>query len=426
MKLAAVLLSLVWLSACSFPDYDAPKAGAGGSAGTGSVSSMPNCRDGERNGDETGIDCGMLACSKTCPAGQGCSGNEDCDGGACVDKICQAPSCTDELQNSDESDRDCGGEHGCDRCTVGQRCSATADCDGGQCASGLCRAPTCKDGLHNGSETDLDCGGDSCVPCGVGQICVEARDCDGVACTKGECQPAACDDEIWNQDETDRDCGGSCAVKCTDDQRCKIGADCQSGVCPKTQRCAAPTCNDGVMNGDEPTKDCGGSCSTKCVVLDACSSADDCADSSCIDERCLPETATGQLLSRLKWTARASHKATNSTYAEALDGDTNSYWTTGAQQAPAMWFEFDMQTEQVFFSIEIDCIRQADDFPDGIDVELSSDGTYSGAPAKSNLATKTGTTIISFTKPQVARYVRFTLTQGKSKWWSIDEIRVKQ
>jgi len=181
-----------------------------------------------------------------------------------------------------------------------------------------------------------------------------------------------------------------------------------------------------VLNGDEPTVDCGGSCSTKCVVLDACNNDNDCADASCIDKRCLPESTTGQALSRIKWTARASHSSVNSTAAEALDGNTLTYWTTGAAQARLMWFEIDMQTDQVFFSIEIDCVRQADDFPDGIDVAFSSDGTYSGAPAKANFATKTGTTVITFTKPQVGRFIRFTLTEGKDKWWSIDEIRVKQ
>jgi hypothetical protein len=396
MKLAAVLLSLLGLSACSFPDYDAddPVQGNGGTGANGGAS-----------------------------AGTGANGGAAANGGT---DATPEPSCSDGLKNSDESDEDCGGENGCDRCTVGQRCTATSDCDGGLCASGQCRAPTCKDGLVNGTETDLDCGGDSCVPCTVGQACMETRDCEGVACSKRECQPAACDDEIWNQDESDLDCGSSCPLQCEDDKRCKVAADCQSGVCSKSQRCAAPTCSDGVLNGDEPSKDCGGSCTTKCVLLDACDSDDDCTDSKCIDKRCLPESATGQVLSRLKWTANASHKATNSTYAEAIDGDTTSYWTTGAPQAPAMWFEVDMKTEQVFFSIEIDCARQADDFPDGIDVEFSSDGTYSGAPAKANLATNSGTTLITFTKPQVARYLRFTLTQGKSKWWSIDEIRVKQ
>ena len=108
--------------------------------------------------------------------------------------------------------------------------------------------------------------------------------------------------------------------------------------------------------------------------------------------------------------------------AEPLDGAGDGVGGIGS----GLWFEFDMKTEQVFFSVEIDCTQQKDDFPDGIDVEFSSDGTYSGAPAKANLATKTGTTVITFTKPQVARFVRFTLTQGKDKWWSIDEIRVKQ
>jgi hypothetical protein len=429
MKLASVLISLVWLSACSFPEYDTsptPNVGGMATGGTGSVAE-PFCDDNKRNGDETGIDCGLAACSKACPPGQPCGDNDDCDGVACLRGLCQDPSCSDGLKNQDESDSDCGGEQGCTRCTEGERCSSTSDCDGGLCASGLCRAPTCKDGLPNADETDVDCGGDSCVPCQVGQLCIEARDCDGVACSKGKCQPAACDDEIWNQDETDQDCGGSCSAKCEDDRRCKVGGDCASGVCPKqTLRCAAPACDDGVLNGDEPTADCGGGCPDKCAVLDACEVADDCETTSCLNKRCVPTSATGQPLSRLKWTATASHKATNSVYSEAIDGNTLTYWTTGAQQAPAMWFEIDMKTEQVFFSIEIDCARQADDFPDGMDVEFSADGTYSGTPAKSNYATKTGTTSITFATPQVARYIRLTLTQGKAKWWSIDELRVKQ
>jgi F5/8 type C domain len=396
MKLAAALLSLAWLSACTFPDYDVdgPGASSGGSGANGGTGAS------------------------------GASGGTGANGGT---DVTPEPSCSDGLRNADESDQDCGGEHGCDRCTVGQRCTSTSDCDGGLCTSGQCRAPTCKDGLINGAETDLDCGGDSCIPCKVGQACVETRDCDGVACSKQECQPAACDDQIWNQDETDQDCGGGCTEKCEDAMRCRIGADCQSGVCPKSLRCAAPACDDDVLNGDEPSVDCGGSCEAKCVVLDACNSDDDCADSSCIDKRCLPSAATGQVLSRLKWTARASHEnSVNSTAAQAIDGNALTYWTTGATQALAMWFEIDMKTDQVFFSIEIDCARQADDFPDGVDVEFSSDGTYSGAPAKPNFATKTGTTAITFTKPQVARFIRFTLTQGKNKWWSIDELRVKQ
>lgn len=428
MKLAPLLFSLVGLPACSFPDYDAsppPSTASAGSGGSG-ASAEPSCDDSKRNGDETGIDCGMAACGKPCPPNQGCGTVIDCDGGACLGQICQAPRCDDGLTNADESDQDCGGQQGCARCTVNQHCNGVTDCDGGACASGLCRAPTCKDQLPNGNETDLDCGGDSCAPCGVDQTCKATTDCDALACSKGKCQPAACDDQVLNQDETDLDCGGSCAGGCDDDKRCKLATDCKSGVCPGTKKCAAASCSDGVLNGDEPTADCGGSCADKCALLDACVVGADCATTSCQDKRCVPTSPTGQLLSRLKWTATSSHKATNSTAGEALDGDSNSYWTSGRAQAPALWFEVDMQAEQVFFSIEIDCIKQPNDFPIGMDIELSNDGQYSGAPAKPNYSTASGTTSIIFSKPQVARYIRFTLTQGKSFWWSIDELRVKQ
>ena len=426
MKLAALLLSLVGLPACSFPDYDtSPPPNAAGAGGTTMVAS-PTCDDGKRNGDETGIDCGMAACSKACPPKQGCASAVDCDGGACVDQICRAPSCDDQLTNADESDQDCGGQQGCARCKVNQHCNTAADCDGGDCASGLCRAPTCKDELPNGTETDVDCGGASCAPCGVDRACTKTEDCDALACSKGKCQPAACDDTVLNQDETDLDCGGSCSMGCDDGKRCQVAGDCKSGVCPGTKRCAVPSCDDGVVNGDEPTADCGGSCADKCALLDSCELGSDCETTSCVSKRCVPASPTGQLLSRLKWTASASYSATNSAPAETLDGDGNSYWTSGRNQAPAQWFQVDMQTEQVFFSIEIDCIKQGNDFPIGMNVELSEDGVYSGTPAKANVSTASGTTAITFTKPQLARYIRFTLTQGKTFWWSIDELRVKQ
>ncbi len=62
MKLAARLLSLAWLPACSFPDYDtSPSPPTNGGSGT---IVGPSCDDGKRNGDETGRDCGMAACSR--------------------------------------------------------------------------------------------------------------------------------------------------------------------------------------------------------------------------------------------------------------------------------------------------------------------------------------------------------------------------
>jgi len=426
MKLAAVLLSLIGLYACSFPEYDAtPTPSTGGTGGTGAA--LPTCSDNQRNGDEIGIDCGLAACSKACPPGQPCGGNDDCDAVACLGGLCQDPGCADELKNQDESDTDCGGEQGCARCTVNQRCRSTSDCDGGLCASGLCRAATCKDGIVNGNETDLDCGGDSCTPCGVGQVCGKTDDCDGIACSKGQCQPASCHDEIWNQDETDQDCGGSCSEACEDGTRCKVAHDCQSGICPiTTLRCAVPSCSDGVANGDEPGKDCGGSCSTKCVVLDRCTQDDDCTTSRCVDDRCVPESATGVKLLTGTWTATASSTFGGSNPKYAIDGVSTSDWTSGVVQQLGMSFTVDMQTEQVFFSIEIDCLNTPMDVPNLVDVALSSDGNFTGVPAKPAVPGSTKM-VITFGEAQIARYIRLSLADiHATQWWRIDELRVKQ
>jgi hypothetical protein len=461
MKPAAALLSLIWLSACSFPAFvveqptcrDGKRNGdetgidcglaacgvacplgqgcnadsdcsAGSCTGGVCRAVIATCNDGVRNGDETGIDCGIIACSKPCAAGQGCNTDADCDGGKCQASICQAQSCTDGLQNADETDIDCGGNHGCARCGVGRHCGATSDCDGGLCTSGQCAAPTCKDRLQNGDETDIDCGGGTCLPCKSGLACNITQDCDGVACTKGKCQSAACGDGVLNQDETDTDCGGSC-TPCADGLHCKLAADCQSRVCPKqTLRCAVPTCNDGVLNGNEPSTDCGASCPKKCQVLDVCGVGDDCATTSCVGQRCVPTAASGTVLSPVKWTVTASDTFRSSDPKYAVDGNQMTNWISGAYQAPGMWFRIDMATEQVFFSLEIDC-NDPLDAAQAIDITLSNDGKFTDAPVIANFSTGQST-VITFPKAEVARYIQISLAQGKSRWWRMDEIRVKR
>jgi hypothetical protein len=426
MKRMALLIGLAWLAACSFPNFNIE--GGDGSGDTNSAVSP--CSDGERNGAETGLDCGMDACSKVCPVGQGCDTINDCNGGACLRGICQAESCTDELENALESDVDCGGDGGCRRCATDERCHTVADCDGGLCTNGLCRAGTCKDNLQNGTETDVDCGGPTCDPCDEGRSCLESRDCDNVACVKGKCQPRGCSDGVKNQNETDLDCGGSCPSPCADELRCKAAEDCESRVCsPSTLRCAAPACDDGVLNGSEPTQDCGASCAKKCTVLDACAVAEDCASASCSSELCLPTAPTNEILSMWGWTAKASHEfLPNAGADKAIDGSLGTDWITGTWQVPNMWFEVDMQARQVFYSIEliIDSADDAGDAPELVDVALSSDGIYTGKVLK-NVAGEQKLRI-DFTEPQVARFIMISLSPGvsKEKWWRMDELRVRQ
>jgi hypothetical protein len=446
MKRAVALLGLAWFSGCSFPDYKtdggaaaaSARGGTENSGGNGSASgsggrgtAAPSCDDKKRNGDETGIDCGMAACSAPCPVGQGCENDVDCDGGKCQDRICRAASCSDGLLNSTESDVDCGGDQGCQRCTPPQRCNLVSDCDGGECASGQCRAPTCKDKLQNADETDVDCGGGDCDPCLVGQACIKTEDCDAVVCAKGKCQAAACDDTLLNQDETDVDCGGGCSP-CDDAKKCSIASDCASGVCPATKKCAAPTCIDKVQNGNEPGVDCGGDCPKKCGVLQGCVTGADCQSTSCIDQRCLPLSATGQPLSPVSWSATATKTLSTSSPTYAFDGSQNTNWISGGDQVPGMAFVLDLGADQVVFSIEMDCNDTTDPDPDKTDIAKSLDVAFGEDPLFTGVTpvimgrTIMAHEVITFEQPQVGRYIKFSLAFGKNRWWRIDEIRVKQ
>ncbi len=90
----------------------------------------PSCSDGQRNGDETGVDCGGRCAA--CPPGE--------------------PTCFDGQRNGDELGIDCGGS-----CRLPCRLSTVVD-------------PTCIDGQRNGDETGVDCGG-LCTPCSAAFDC---------------------------------------------------------------------------------------------------------------------------------------------------------------------------------------------------------------------------------------------------------------
>ncbi len=244
------------------------------------------CVDGERNGDETDVDCGG-ACP-ACDDGEGCVVDADCVSMECDPgtMTCLPPaSCRDGVQNGEESDVDCGGFL-CPSCDDGQGCDDDADCTSGVCDedAGLCLPPACDDGVANGDETDVDCGGSCPTACDDGEGCEQDLDCLSGICDEdtNTCSPGACDDGAQNGDETDVDCGGSCPNDCDSGQGCADGDDCISQVCdPDALTCTPPACDDGVQNGDESDVDCGGACGNTCESGETCNSGLDCIDDVC-------------------------------------------------------------------------------------------------------------------------------------------------
>jgi hypothetical protein len=85
---------------------------------------VSTCESDEKDGDETGRDCGGSC--EPCPNGEGCGGDQDCLSGVC-DVTCQPSSCTDGATNGTESDMDCGGTCAL-KCELGRACTVIADC----------------------------------------------------------------------------------------------------------------------------------------------------------------------------------------------------------------------------------------------------------------------------------------------------------
>lgn len=193
------------------------------------TASPPSCTDSEKNGQETGKDCGG-PCSP-CADGEPCLTGDDCTSLVCEGGTCIQATCLDGKKNGAETDEDCGGDT-CGPCGSGSPCNEADDCLSGVCQNGTCLSPTCSDLAKNGDETGTDCGG-SCPGCPDGGPCVEPSDCISLVCLAGICAPPSCEDTIKNGSESDVDCGGSCSP-CKGGQLCDLDADCESDSCAGT------------------------------------------------------------------------------------------------------------------------------------------------------------------------------------------------
>ncbi len=134
------------------------------------------------------------------------------------------------------------------------------------------------------------------------------------------------------------------------------------------------------------------------------------------------------MLSRAGWKATAGSTA-GGTYAgagqqpgQALDGNTNTRWSTGKSQANGEWFQVDMGTTQSFSGLTLDAGASTNDYPRGYQVFVSSNGTNWGTA----IANGQGTSAllhIQFPR-QSARYIKIAQTDSTSWWWSIAELNV--
>lgn len=129
-------------------------------------------------------------------------------------------------------------------------------------------------------------------------------------------------------------------------------------------------------------------------------------------------------LPRAGWVASASMSSVQDPPVNAIDGNPNTRWSTGASQASGQWFQVDMGSPKTFSELVLDNAGSPGDYPRGYQVTISSDGVNWSNPVASGSGTSAVTTITF--PPQTARFIRVTQTTNglTTLFWSIHEFNV--
>lgn len=125
--------------------------------------------------------------------------------------------------------------------------------------------------------------------------------------------------------------------------------------------------------------------------------------------------------SRSNWTTSASSTESGGSTANAVDGSYSNRWSTGAAQASGQWFKVDLGSNQWFNHMVMDSGSNVNDYARDFIVEVSYDNTNWKTVANGE---GTGPVVTSNFSIVEARYIRVTLKDSSSSWWSISEFRV--
>ncbi len=123
------------------------------------------------------------------------------------------------------------------------------------------------------------------------------------------------------------------------------------------------------------------------------------------------------------WSATASSTEPGGSTSNALDGNLNTRWSTGAPQAPGEWFEADLGSPQWFNQVVMDSGPSTGDYARGYILQVSNDNTNWQTVANGE---GSGPWVdVNFPIVQ-DRYIKVILQDSSSNWWSIAEFRIFQ
>jgi len=115
----------------------------------------------------------------------------------------------------------------------------------------------------------------------------------------------------------------------------------------------------------------------------------------------------------------------NQAAANAIDGNPETRWTTGADQAPGQWFQIDLAWPAEVSAVVLDTSGSGSDYPHSYEIYVSNDTNKWDEPVAEG---KGDAPVMEIRcKPKTGRYVRIVQTGRKSGlWWSIHELKVEK
>ncbi|HEY8380066.1 MAG TPA: hypothetical protein VIK91_26430 [Nannocystis sp.] len=186
--------------------------GVDATTGIATTTPTPTCDDGERNGDESDVDCGG-----SCPAcadGKACKGPSDCQSGVCEGGVCVAKEC--------DVDDDCAGLSG-------------------PCSRGVCQQDTHTCAAVPDHEGE---------PCDDGDLCTLGDVCEGGACKPGPALDCSEFDSACTIGVCDRHSGSCGAVDAPEGSPCDDGDGCTFNEACLQGACVAPASEGAILFAD--------------------------------------------------------------------------------------------------------------------------------------------------------------------------------
>jgi endoglucanase Acf2 len=124
---------------------------------------------------------------------------------------------------------------------------------------------------------------------------------------------------------------------------------------------------------------------------------------------------------RAGWQVRASSAFERDPITNAIDASRDTIWSSGAPQQPGQWIQVDMGSSRTLDSVTVDAAGRDGDYPHGLNVYVSEDGSDWGQPVFSADALASQRIAATFA-PAKGRYLHIEQTGSAQNWWSVAEL----